>query len=841
MKKFSLLIATFLLVANNLLATPVFHYQDDPNKPVSSGGSILFKHYSADHPDGYGEDLCVHVGHDRNFDCYAFPSGGAEDKDTITKNGLTKKSILATIKRETLEETGGAVNLSDEELEKAPIVYSKKFRKALAAIPNDNLGCMALTNTVKAAIQNPALPHPWKEMDRYVTIPVDVIIKTARAVRKHIDTIGNYDTMDYRKVLANIPADLRPRNTLITNEHNVIELTTRCGEKIPFSVYYFSTIFDQIDYFEQLVKQIRLPKGFLASRYLELNPDLSVLTQGKNNSEQEAALTNHYRQFGRQEGRFFNVPENFESQIYLALNPDLAAVTQGMSQVDADLFAKKHYAERGVQEKRSYGVPASFNPELYIALHQDLEPALVGKTAKERATFSREHYAFFGKGEKRTIVLPPLFDPTVYLALHADVKATTNGQSKRQALESAKIHYAKEGRHQNRSVGGPADFDPSVYLTLHPEIARHVAMMSRQEKNAYALFHYTFHGAKEGRDYKFDPGLYYSLNPDLQALIPKGMPKNEIDEFLLMHYQANLFNKDMRPYKTPFGFNPAMYLALNPDLSSILKKGASQAENDSILSAHYTHVGVKEGRLYEYPRGFNPAVYLVQNPDLQVLVDPNAPKQQNDKALLDHFLKSGIKENRTYVFKPERYLALNQDLQVLFQPTFSQQEKDAALLDHFLNHGIAEGRPYAPPVGFDSRLYLALNPDLDALIKPLDSPQKKQELLITHYLSTGKKQGLFYRYPEGFYPEVYFTLNVDLAVLFQPSDSQRIKNIKLMNHFLDHGQKEGRNYLFNPKGYLAKNPQLAKILSRPGMTQAQKDHALLENYLRYGFRKGLQF
>ncbi|MBA4750535.1 MAG: hypothetical protein H2057_07990 [Alphaproteobacteria bacterium] len=745
MKKFPFIISGFLLVASNLLGTPVFHYQDDPNKPVSSGGSILFKQYSDDHPDGYGEDLCVHVGHDRNFDCYAFPSGGAEHKDTITKDGKTKQSILATIKRETLEETGGAVDLSIDTLEKAPIVYSKKFRKALAVISNDNLGCVTLTNTVKAAIQNPALPGPWKEMDRYVTIPVSVIINTAKAIRKHVSSIGDYDTMDYRKVLANIPANLRPRNTLITNEHNVIELTTRCGEKIPFSVYYFSAIFDQIDYFEQLVKQIRLPKGFLTSRYLELNPDLSILTLGKNRSEQEAALTNHYRQFGRQEGRLFNVPENFESQIYLKINSDLAAITQGMSQADADLFAKKHYAERGVQEKRSYGVPAAFNPELYIALHQDLEAALIGKTSQERATFAREHYAFSGKAEKRTTELSPLFDPAVYLGLHADVKTATNGQSRKKSLETATLHYAKVGRHQNRSLGVPKDFDEETYLAINPDLFRHTATLPKSDKYAFARFHYTFHGTKEGRAYKFDPALYLHLNQDLQKSIPMGVSQADIDNFLLQHYKTSIAQKEMRPYKTPFGFNPAMYLALNPELSVILKQGVSQSINDGILSDHYVRFGAKEGRLYEYPRGFNPAVYLAQNPDLQILIKPTATKQENDKALLDHFLTKGIKENRTYVFKPERYLALNQDLLVLFQPTFSQQEKDAALLNHFLNHGIAEGRSYAPPADFNYRNYLKLNLDLSTLIVPLDSPKQKEEKMILHYLESGINEGRKYK------------------------------------------------------------------------------------------------
>jgi len=96
----------------------------------------------------------------------------------------------------------------------------------------------------------------------------------------------------------------------------------------------------KIEKHEQVERNIptTLPKGFEASAYLRLNPDVA---------HSGMSAEDHYRFHGKHEGRNYliTLPKDFEAQTYLALNPDVA---------QAGVAADLHYAVYGVKENRRY-------------------------------------------------------------------------------------------------------------------------------------------------------------------------------------------------------------------------------------------------------------------------------------------------------------------------------------------------------------------------------------------------------------------------------------------------------------------------------------------------------
>lgn len=493
--------ALLLLSAQSIFASnnATFDFNGDQNKPVSGGGALLLKSYFEDHPDGRGEDLCLLVGHERNLGYWSLPAGGAEQKDG---------NIAGTMRRETLEETGGVVRLSGSE----PTLYSRKFGRAFAVVADDTLGCNDLTKAVQSAIANPALGKEWKEMDRYTAISVNEIIRTADIIRSHWEKVApnyktksgnvcNYNTLWHHHATHDLPAAVSPKNTA---HGHTIELITRNGQKISFSAFYFGSIVDKIGEFKKHVGATRLPHGFSPKTYLNINPDLTVLIQGKNPSDIDGVLSNHYRTHGKNEQRVFAIPKNFEASVYLDLHPDVKAATSGLSQTDAHAFAERHFIKDGLREKRSYGIPEKFDYKMYFALNQDIEKAFAGLSAKEQATQARKHFHFHGKTEGRLYKLPSHFDASIYLDLHKDLTqhVAQNALSANDARTFARLHYAKHGIKEGRSYGVPADFNIAQYFALNADLAAHVNGMTDREKNAFARRHFVFYGEKENRRYK---------------------------------------------------------------------------------------------------------------------------------------------------------------------------------------------------------------------------------------------------------------------------------------------------------------------------------------------------
>jgi len=143
------------------------------------------------------------------------------------------------------------------------------------------------------------------------------------------------------------------------------------------------------------------------------------------------------------------------------------------------------------------------------------------------------------------------------------------------------------------------------------------------------------------------------------------------------------------------GFNPAAYLAANPDLP---------ADTDAL--AHFSDTGYREGRLLS----FDATAYLVANPDVAAA----------GADALDHFTAFGRDEGRLVSFDAATYLALNPDVSAA-----GLTEADA--LTHYRLFGVAENRITA----FDADDYLLANPDVAAA----------GEDALTHFKAFGGVEG----------------------------------------------------------------------------------------------------
>jgi len=99
---------------------------------------------------------------------------------------------------------------------------------------------------------------------------------------------------------------------------------------------------------------------------------------------------------------------------------------------------------------------------------------------------------------------------------------------------------------------------------------------------------------------------------------------------------------------------------------------------------------------------FDPAFYLASNPDVRALVN----EQRSFKSALQHFLEVGIRENRAPIpdFDVDYYRDHNRDV---FE---AEQKGGLSLTEHFYYFGIAEGRN--PNEYFDTHYYVTQQPDV---------------------------------------------------------------------------------------------------------------------------------
>lgn len=181
---------------------------------------------------------------------------------------------------------------------------------------------------------------------------------------------------------------------------------------------------------------------------------------------------------------------------------------------------------------------------------------------------------------------------------------------------------------------------------------------------------------------------------------------------------TELYGTVSQPESSGRAFDPAEYLASNPDLP-----GAG-IDTDAEAIAHFTQSGAAEGRII----AFDETLYLEANPDLYF-----AGLRAGDAAL--HYATFGKDEGR--LLSVRDYIALNPDLE-----TAGFTRAEAAF--HYLLFGRDEGRL----TSFDASFYRLANPDL-AGTSDTDA--------LAHYISFGKAEDRQF-----FKVEDYLAQNPDL-------------------------------------------------------------------------------
>ena len=182
------------------------------------------------------------------------------------------------------------------------------------------------------------------------------------------------------------------------------------------------------------------------------------------------------------------------------------------------------------------------------------------------------------------------------------------------------------------------------------------------------------------------------------------------------------------------------------------------------------------------PAGFDPKVYLSLNPDLKAYIDNNpaviAAAGGEDKWVINHYLNSGKNEKRQYQlpavvslpagFDPKVYISLNPDLKDYIdrhpEEIAAAGGADQWAINHYLSHGKGENRAFqsaqaaAPalaaglPEGFDPKVYVALNPDLqhymDSHPEEVAAGGGADQWAINHYISHGRNENRQYQSKE---------------------------------------------------------------------------------------------
>jgi len=169
------------------------------------------------------------------------------------------------------------------------------------------------------------------------------------------------------------------------------------------------------------------PFGFNIIDYLELNPDIKVMSHNK-------IILRHFLVQGRKEERnIYKNLVNFDWKIYCILN-DLSF----SNKYDAEV----HYLTIGKNSGllTSEILPQNFSVEDYIKCNPDLK--LFSKAD------ALKHFLKYGKEKYNYIRLPQNFSPQDYLKINPDIKSSLKSLSDKDIID----HFIKYGIYENRQI-----------------------------------------------------------------------------------------------------------------------------------------------------------------------------------------------------------------------------------------------------------------------------------------------------------------------------------------------------------------------------------------------------
>ncbi|HWB59331.1 MAG TPA: class I SAM-dependent methyltransferase, partial [Chthoniobacteraceae bacterium] len=178
-------------------------------------------------------------------------------------------------------------------------------------------------------------------------------------------------------------------------------------------------------------------------------------------------------------------------------------------------------------------------------------------------------------------------------------------------------------------------FDAGYYLASNADVAA---------QGVDPLLHYHRHGEREGRSPRadFNPAYYLAANPDLKQGISTDPLEVAPSQHPFYHYVTcgkrecrdgvRSFAEEIREVITPY-FDREFYLSQYPDVK--------EAGIDPVR--HYIHMGEAQGRK---PRGdFDPGYYLATNQDVKYMEPRDPPAVYATRPFL-HYVLSGRREGR---------------------------------------------------------------------------------------------------------------------------------------------------------------------------------------------------
>ncbi|TVU54119.1 MAG: energy transducer TonB, partial [Arthrospira sp. PLM2.Bin9] len=276
-----------------------------------------------------------------------------------------------------------------------------------------------------------------------------------------------------------------------------IEITTTAAPVNPLS--------DVVNLRDFIIEQL-----FDEEVYLAQNPDLAQFKLELEAAGFEFNLREHFREFGKFEGREFSA--FFSVTRYLEKNTDISLVINREE-------AFSHFLDFGLNEGREFSdfFSASFYAEANPDLAAITQETLVSKFA---------HFLGFGQFENRRC--SRVFDANTYLQLNPDVSQFLQ-ESANQGLQiSAFSHFITRGRTENRQFSNI--FNVSEYLQLNPDLVPFV-----ESGQINAVDHWVRFGLVERREFS----LSFTVSQVLRTLSLSSLTEINISE-LFAQIESNL-------------------------------------------------------------------------------------------------------------------------------------------------------------------------------------------------------------------------------------------------------------------------------------------------------------
>ena len=323
----------------------------------------------------------------------------------------------------------------------------------------------------------------------------------------------------------------------------------------------------------------------------------------------------------------------------------------------------------------------------------------------------------------------------------------------------------------------------------------------------------------------------------------------------------------------PDKFDPAIYLALNPDLQEYINTHPVEIAGDPHRWAinNYLTDGKQKGKKWygKWVVTNRDEAMMISSPDNMKIADPNHILfDQAKNAYFWSVVEDGPRKALTlhWILGDTGFETLSGESAVIAREGLPEL---LLRLNSLASVAPAHSAPAVGglPAGFDPSVYVSLNKDLQDASKGM-SQSEVNAWATQHYLTNGMKEGRSYRplgaaaassvatLPAGFDPSVYVSLNQDLQDASKGMPPSEV-NAWATQHYLTNGLKEGRAYRpaggaaapsvaalpadFNPRVYISLNKDLQEYARKHHIPDSEIDTWATQHYTHNGRDEGRSY